>query len=175
VAESRAMLARAMERTRHLMFELRPALLEAYGLKSAIEELATEAGNAAGFAVDTRIEVGRYSQVTEDLAYRTVREAIANARKHATASRLSVMLAEHRGGIAGTVRDDGYGFETGSALDRRMGLHIGLDTMTERIRLVDGTIAVRSEPGGGTEVEFWIPATPRPNGYEPALPVSPSK
>jgi PAS domain S-box-containing protein len=155
---ARSTLAAAVERTRRLMFELRPPLLESQGLDPALRDLAVTAAAEAGFEASAEIAVGRYSEAVETLAYRTVQEAISNARKHARASTLRLALAESDGHLQGEVVDDGCGFDVGQALDRRTRrMHMGLDTMIERVRMAGGEIAVESARGSGTTVSFRIP------------------
>jgi PAS domain S-box-containing protein len=161
---ARATLDTALERTRRLMFELRPPLLEANGIADAVRELAEEAGREAGFAVDVDADgIGRYSSDVETLVYRTVREAVANARKHSAACTLRVSLAEDAARITGEVRDDGRGFDIAHARNRSdMRLHLGLEEMIERVRLTGGDISVDSAPGDGTTVRFAVPLAPTP-------------
>ncbi len=155
---ARQTLADATERTRRLMFELRPPLLEQSGLAIAVRELAEQAGEEAGFATTIEARLTRYPRATEDLTYRIVQEAIANARKHSQATLVELVLVERDGAIHGTVSDDGRGFDVAVGLDRsRMRLHLGLDAVGERIRLVNGAFSIRSTPGNGTTVEFTIP------------------
>jgi PAS domain S-box-containing protein len=159
IATARSTLAAAVERTRRLMFELRPPLLESQGLDPALRDLAATAAAEVGFEVSASIEVGRYPEAVETLAYRTAQEAIANARKHAGARRLGLTLVEDAGQLRGEVRDDGRGFDVLQALDRRANrMHMGLDTMIERVRMAGGEIAVESAEGDGTTVRFCIPA-----------------
>ena len=157
-ATARSTLAAAVERTRRLMFELRPPLLESQGLDPALRDLAATAAAEAGFEAFAEVNVGRYSEAVETLTYRTVQEAISNARKHARASSLRLALAEQDGQLRGEVVDDGCGFDIGQALDRRTRrMHMGLDTMIERVRMAGGQIAVESSRGTGTSVRFSIP------------------
>jgi PAS domain S-box-containing protein len=159
VGAARATLAAAVDRTRRLMFELRPPLLESQGLDPALRDLAATAAAEEGFEVEASISVGRYPEAVETLAYRTAQEAIANARKHAGARRLALTLTDDDGHLHGEVRDDGRGFDVGQALDRHtMRLHMGLDTMIERVRMAGGEIAVQSQRGDGTTISFRIPA-----------------
>ena len=156
---ARETLAAAVDRTRRLMFELRPPLLEAQGLDPALRDLAATAAAEAGFDVRADIRVGRYPEPVETLAYRTAQEAISNVRKHAQATRLELVLCDEAGGLRGEVTDDGRGFDPEQALDRRaMRLHMGLDAMMERVRLAGGEVDVRSQRGSGTSVRFRIPA-----------------
>lgn len=155
--EARAVLAEATERTRRLMFELRPQLLESGGLEPAVTALVEHAGREAEFAAEVTIEVGRYAPAAEQLVYRTVLELVTNVRKHARASHVVVQLRERDGLIRGVVQDDGSGFDT-ERRRRRPLLNIGLDTAEERVRLAGGEAWVESKPGTGTRVEFILPA-----------------
>ena len=92
------------------------------------------------------------------MLYRIVQEALANVRKHARASSVSVLLEERQGGFNVRVEDDGEGFATGE-----MGPlpgHLGLPGMRERAELAGGWSRVNSSPGAGTVVEAWVPAEP---------------
>src|SRR5581483_11315361 len=82
VQHARDTLAAATERTRRLSFELRPPMLEMHGLSRAIRSLADETAREAGFDVRVRTRLRRYSQTTETLVYRAIRECLTNARRH---------------------------------------------------------------------------------------------
>jgi signal transduction histidine kinase len=158
VAAARRTLAAATDRTRRLMFELRPTSLHRDGLAVALCELAEEAGDESGVRVSVSAPVERYPYVIEEIAYRTVREALVNVRKHARATALAVELHEQDGRLHGRVMDDGRGFEVAAALERgRRQRHMGLDAVRERVRLAGGVLDVRSAPGEGTVVSFELP------------------
>jgi len=155
---TRAMLAHAMERVRRLTFELHPPLLEAHGLPVALADLIDRAARDSGFTTDVVIEVGRYPFLVEDLAYRIVREAIADARAHAGTSRIEVDIREHRGAVHGRIWDDGSSGPARRADDRRRALlHLSLERIASRVRLADGDVDIRSIPGRGTLVSFRLP------------------
>jgi len=157
--KARHTLGLALERTRRLMFELRPPLLEAHGLAPAVRDLVEHANQELGLEVAVEVEVPRYAGDFETLVYRIVREAVANVRRHARARRLEVTLLHVDGELVGTVADDGLGFDVHRALDRhRTRLHLGLDATIERIRLAGGDIEIISAPGEGTRLRFRIPA-----------------
>jgi signal transduction histidine kinase len=156
---ARDTLALALERTRRLMFELRPPLLEAHGLAPAVRDLVEHANHELGLEVEVQVDVPRYAEAFETLVYRIVREAVANVRRHARAHRLAVTLTHIDGELRGTITDDGRGFDVHRALDRhRTRMHLGLDATIERIRLAGGAIDITSTPGEGTRLEFRLPS-----------------
>jgi PAS domain S-box-containing protein len=158
LADATATLQRAVERTRRLTFELRPPLLEAQGLAPALRDLAAEVGREGGFSVEVSAPSVRFSFTAEDLAFRTIKEALSNARKHAKATRVDVGITVSAGRLKGEVADNGCGFDVSRALDRRgMRLHLGLDSMRERLRLAGGEVEIVSAPGEGARIAFWIP------------------
>ena len=168
VEQTTSTLETALDRTRHLMFELRPPLLEARGLRAAITDLADEAGSAAGFEPAVSIPARRYSAPVEELVYRTVREAIQNARKHSGARTLEITVEQDGGSLAGIVRDDGVGFDPEALDPRRMRLHLGLDALAERLRLARGHVHITSSPGNGCTIAFSVPIGPAADGPAPA-------
>ena len=158
VGAARRTLAAATDRTRRLMFELRPTSLQQEGLSGALRDLAEQAGEEAALQTSISVPDARYPYVVEEIAYRTVREAIVNVRKHARASALEIVLQMHDGRLYGQVTDDGRGFEVAAALERsRRQRRMGLDTMRERLRLAGGSVEVTSIAGSGTVVSFELP------------------
>ncbi len=156
VAEStRRTLAAATDRTRRLMFELRPP----QGLARAVRELASQAGREADLDVEVTVPSEPLAFMVEEVAYRTVREAVANVRRHARARRLEIQIAASDGTLRGSVRDDGRGFDPARIGRRAHGvrLHLGIETLLERAELAGGRATVDSKPGEGTEVTFELP------------------
>ncbi|HWO70820.1 MAG TPA: PAS domain-containing protein [Actinomycetota bacterium] len=146
---------------RRLLFDLRPQALDRDGLAAAVRLLLSkvrEEGGPVG-AVDDRL-VREPEPEARTVAYRVIQEAVANARKHAGASRIEVSLREEAGGFRVRVRDDGRGFCPQEALRGPGALeHLGLSTMRERAETAGGWFRVESAPGRGTTVEFWLPST----------------
>jgi PAS domain S-box-containing protein len=153
-----ATLQTAVERARRLTFELRPPLLDAKGVAAALRDLVEEVEREGGFEATLDAPAGRFPYTVEDLAFRTVKEALSNTRKHADARHVEVQLWSDGDWLHGKLTDDGRGFDVERALDRRgMRLHLGLDAMRERLRLAGGDVRITSAPGEGTELEFAIP------------------
>jgi len=86
--------------------------------------------------------------------FRVLQEALHNALRHANASAVEVRLELAPGGARLVVRDDGVGFAPGAAPAG----HYGLRGMRERAAACGGSLAVRSAPGAGTEIELRLPA-----------------
>jgi signal transduction histidine kinase len=156
IAKARATLAEATERTRRLTFDLRPQLLEAAGLGPAIRDLAEALHRDTGAEVTVRSRLARYPVDIETLAYRTIREALINVRRHARARNVAISVSERRGGLHATVRDDGRGF-AGKRRRPRTSKSMGIATARERIRAHGGSFEVTSAPAEGTTVEFSLP------------------
>ena len=159
VTHTRAVLEEATERTRRLMFELRPAILYESGLGAALQLLADQTARETGASADVEVQARRYDPAVEELVYRTVQEALANARKHASPTAITVRLGENDGtGLVGEVADDGRGFDP-VMIQRRSdaALHLGLESMMERIRAAGGDVELTSAPGRGTRVAFSVP------------------
>jgi PAS domain S-box-containing protein len=161
VAIARATLEEATERTRRLMFELRPAVLHDHGLLEAMRVLAGQVAREVGARAEVTGTSARYDLAVEELVYRSAQEALANVRKHAEPRWIRVTIAAREGMIESEIRDDGCGFDVGDVRSRpSAALHLGLDTMIERVRAAGGEIAIDSTPGAGTTVRFTVPAEP---------------
>jgi PAS domain S-box-containing protein len=157
LAEARAVLLEASDRARTLMFEHRPASLAEFGLPGAVRALCEHVSETASMDVVVDMPPGRYPAAIEELCYRTIREAVLNAQRHAQAETLRVTLAEADGGLVGLVEDDGVGYEPGARTRSDRGLHLGMHVMRERVIFANGELNVESAPGKGTKVRFRIP------------------
>jgi PAS domain S-box-containing protein len=161
--EACGIVREAIERTRRLTFQLRPPLLERDGLEPALRVLLEDAAEDAGWQTTLRIECNRYAFGIEDLVYRTIQEMVTNARKHARAGRLDIVVVEAGGELRATVSDDGVGFELAEALDRTsMRHHLGLDSAIERVNLAGGSLDLTTGPGQGTIVRISLPLPDAP-------------
>ncbi len=158
VSMARATLEEATERTRRLMFELRPAILHDQGLFRALNVLVSQIAREVGAQGDVTGPSKRYDLAVEELVYRAAQEALANVRKHARPRTIIVSLTDDGETLQSEVRDDGCGFDADSVRSRPdAALHFGLDTKIERIRAAGGDATVESSPGAGTSVRFTVP------------------
>lgn len=149
-----------MQHVRDLSLDLRPSLLDDLGLVSAVRWYVSRQAERAGWAADVAAEES-LSRLPPDLAiagYRLVQEAVTNAMRHAKASRISVSLQRQDDELDIRIRDDGSGFDVSEIQTRVAQRHtLGLLGMEERVRLLDGRLAIDSHPGKGTEVRVRIP------------------
>lgn len=160
LTERLAALGRKIERLAEQMHgasrRLHPQILHELGLEAALQEECNRFSEHAGIPVRFTCEELPAS-VPEDVAlclYRIVQESLLNIRKHAGATEARVGLRGAGGGVSLRVEDSGDGFNADEAR-RRGGL--GLVSMEERVRLVNGKFEIRSRPGRGTTVEVFVP------------------
>jgi signal transduction histidine kinase len=165
VTLTRATLEEATARTRRLMFELRPAILHKHGLVAAIGVLADQTRRETGARTTVSASPGRYGHDVEELAYRSIQEALSNVRKHAGATEVVITLEDDGAALLCEIADDGRGFDPDTVRDRPgAALHAGLDTMIERIRASGGETVVDTARGKGTRVRVRIPIAADPAG-----------
>ena len=158
LAYARATLGEATERTRRLMFELRPAGLHDHGLAAALRLLADQTAREVGATAHVGGHVGRYDAVTEELLYRSAQEALANVRRHARAHSITIELERRPGWLEVAVEDDGRGFDVVDVRNRPdAAFHFGLETLVERVRAAGGHAHITSNPGSGARVSFALP------------------
>ncbi len=150
-------LREAVDRLRHLLFELRPPALDRHGLVAALREYLEHpwGGPPLAFELEDRLEAEPPPELRTTL-FRIAQEAITNVRKHAGASRVRVRVESADGGIRLRVEDDGRGLDPLDLSEPEPG-HLGVTAMIERAELVGGRCRIEGEPGRGTTVECWVP------------------
>lgn len=154
--------------------ELRQVIAEAYlDLRETIDGLRLTVDQPGGFYGALRAHVADFTRrsglpvdcsrveapadLPPDMALHLLRitqEALANVRRHAHASRVSISLARENGALELTVADDGQGFDAASPLARG---HVGLASMRERVRSLDGQLTFATSPGQGTRITARVP------------------
>lgn len=155
-------LARMTTReVRHMLFTLRPLLLESQGLVTALQQLAVNTTELSGVDVilDAPPEVADgLAPGTQSVVFYIAEEAVNNARKHAEAEHIWVRLNREGESLALDVEDDGVGFNVGAVdvgYEQRGSL--GMVTMRERTELVGGSLQIESVEGRGTRVHLVVP------------------
>ncbi len=139
---------------RALVAALSPAGLESSSLGDALRRVASATGAQAGIhaAASVAGTARPLPTGTEVVLLRVCQEALANVRKHAGASTVSVRLDYAEDAVRLEVADDGAGFDVAAVNGG-----YGLSGMRERLSQVGGTVRVRSAPGTGTTVCAEVP------------------
>jgi signal transduction histidine kinase len=149
--------AAAIERLRRLLFQLQPVELEQGGVVAALRLGLEQASAADGLECELEDRTTRRPTPTiRALLYRVGREALANVRNHARASRVELSLDDERDGFSLEVHDNGRGFDPEQGLRVRPG-HLGLAAMRERVEIAGGRLSLESQPGIGTDLRVWVP------------------
>jgi signal transduction histidine kinase len=138
-------VARAIAELRELARGVRPAALDE-GLAAALKALASR----SPLQISVEATGERFEERFETAAYFVASEALANAAKHAEASRVSVTAQRRNGSLVVSVRDDGVGGAAASPGS-------GLAGITDRVAALGGSVSVASPSGSGTEVTAELP------------------
>lgn len=155
IEELQAEAQHILSDVRELAQGIHPSVLTDGGILEAVEERCTYIPVDVSIRASEALRTMRFDDDVEGAAYFFVSETLANALKHADASRIEITLDADNEGIQLGVTDDGCGFNPST--NRSNGL-IGLG---DRIRALGGTITISSRAEHGTSVQATIP-TPRP-------------
>jgi PAS domain S-box-containing protein len=155
IDELRRKTNNVIDGVRRFSYELRPEVLDQLGLIAALELLTNELSKTS--RIRAHVEVtGVERRLSSDLElalFRIVQEAIQNVRKHSGASRVAVIVNYDLDNIRLTISDNGKGFTTMEGVtDLASQGKLGLIGMEERVRLFNGKLTFRSNPGKGTTI-----------------------
>jgi signal transduction histidine kinase len=158
VGEVRELVRSTLQDVRQLAVDLRPKVLDDFGLVAALERLTETFGEQTGLSIHFQQLLPtseRLPAEVETALYRIVQESLTNIVKHARATSVSVVLTRKDDSVSVVVEDDGVGFEPHRARDDG----IGLVGMRERVALLGGRLAIESRPGAGTTFVAEVPLT----------------
>ncbi|MBH0009769.1 sensor histidine kinase [Salinibacterium sp. SWN1162] len=142
----------ALAEARALVTASAPVGLTGDGITSALTRLAERYSRETHLTVTVDAAgLPAIARETEVVVLRCAQEALANVRKHANATRATILVTADEAGLAVTVTDDGTGFAPSTAHTG-----FGLEGMSERLALVHGRLDVNSSPAG-TTVRATIP------------------
>lgn len=152
------MAQQALGELRLMLFELRSDTAARKGLAEALRDRIQTVEERIGTIVNLHVEpIGPLPIGVEEALYRVGLEALNNALRHGPARRVEVELYPEDSQLVLIIADDGAGFDVDEAF-RSGGM--GLNSMTQRIRQVDGMLRVDSSPGRGTRIEARAPISP---------------
>jgi signal transduction histidine kinase len=149
-------LGEVAEEVHDLSRRLHPSILDDLGLVQAVQ------AESAAFMNKTGIDLSIATEAIPDWVppplalclYRVIQESLQNIAKHAGAKAATISLQGLCDGIRLRIEDNGAGFDP-EEVRKRAG--IGLSSMRERVRLLNGAINFKSKPGQGTQIEVTIP------------------
>ena len=155
----RALLERLRSDTHDFLWDLRDPTRHDGSLQESLEEQVAYAGSLGKVALRFHGNgvTARVSPFVQHHLLRIVREAVANAVKHAAATRIDVILSLQGGAATVDVHDDGQGFDVEAR--GSMPGHFGVRGMRERARRINATFTIDSSPGSGTAIRVSAPAT----------------
>ncbi|MGC1905731.1 MAG: PAS domain S-box protein [Candidatus Acidiferrum sp.] len=151
----RQRLAEVSNDVQALSHELHSSKLDYLGVIAGMRSWCREIAARYKIEIDFNSNVSRVLPL--DLGrslFRVLQEALHNAIKYSGVRRVEVQVREHNSEVDLLIRDSGRGFSLDEALQ---GPGLGLTSMRERVRLVNGTIAIDSKPMGGTTVHVRVP------------------
>src|SRR6201984_624593 len=155
VKELRREMAEVSNDVQAMSHDLHSSKLEYLGVVAGIKSWCKEFGERQRVEIDFSNDVHSALPFEIGLSlFRVLQEALHNEMKHSGVKRIEVQLREDSGEIHLIIRDSGKGFDVEAALQ---GEGLGLTSMRERVRLVNGTISIESKPMGGTTIHVRVP------------------
>jgi signal transduction histidine kinase len=156
LAQLGSVLDEAMDLKRRVVEDLRPSLLDHFGLPTAlrayVESTCSKAGLASQIVIEHACE--SMSKDTTIALFRVVQEGLSNIIRHAQAKTVKLELVGDDGHCIVTLTDDGHGFDARSS---RFRWSHGLMGMRQRVEAFGGRLDIESQVGGGTRVRVEIP------------------
>ena len=149
-----------LKMVRNLSLNLRPPMLDDFGLVSALRWLVDQHVRTTNRAVEFESEYfeERYSSAIETACFRVAQEALTNVSRYSQATKVTVNLKRDQENLCLIIRDNGIGFDVEAAIKRtEEGDTLGLSNLRERALLIGGNLEFISKPGEGTEVRALFP------------------
>lgn len=166
-------LRRSIASVRDMAYDLRPHGLDQLGLVKTLVLLCEDySQSGGGLTIDfaaAGVDELDLEYETEINLFRLIQEALNNIKRHADASRVTIRLVASSPDIVIRIKDNGKGFD----LDDRgrqafKGKRMGLQSMVERVHLLQGTMNVQSSPGKGNYILIEIPLKEKQRDFQEA-------
>ena len=158
MAEGRELVSELMDKVRNLSLDLRPAMLDDFGLFPALRWLFDRLQSQMGISIHCNCDLEsnqRFEPHIETAAFRIIQEALTNVARHASVREARVTVSTGKA-ISIEISDSGTGFDA-SRIAQNATVSAGLSGMQERARLLGGHVEFQSKPGAGTRVLAEIP------------------
>jgi len=155
--EIERLIAQTDRAARSISFELSPPVLHDLGLEPAVQWLVENIRTRYGIEIELENDglPKPADEKTRVILFRSIRELLINAAKHAGAHRVHVRLERQEDHLNAAVEDDGVGMEPDTAAVKGSGLF----SIHERLSCVGGSMSIESAPGKGTKVRLCAPLT----------------
>lgn len=175
IEENLNVINEAVEQVKHLSVDLRPRLLDDFGLVVAmrwyLDRQATNTGVAVEFGSLSLKDDDRFPAALETACFRIVQESVTNIVRHAGAKRISVKLERTGDELLLVICDDGVGFDPEAVRAAETAPATwGLTAMEERAQAVGGTLTIDSAPSRGTQICAIFPLAPEKAQLEQTKP-----
>jgi signal transduction histidine kinase len=156
--EVRKLLDQIEGQLRQLSHELRPTVLDDFGLMPALEFLAQGVAKRTKHQITVEGFQGeRLPAPVEAALYRIVQEALNNVTRHARATRVNVRLERAGASVLCSVADNGIGFDPAGRSSGAKERGLGLLGIRERLSALGGTFEIKSARGRGTDLRIIVP------------------
>lgn len=158
IDDSLSLVQQTAERIRDVMADLRPPVLDEYGLVAALHWYGEQFTRRTGIAVAVEGEelAPRLAARLESALFNIAQEALTNVAKHAQAKNVRVTAQVQGDVLRLVIADDGIGFDSACATEPGAGHGWGLLIMTERAQAVGGCCRIESVSGRGTHVTVEV-------------------
>jgi signal transduction histidine kinase len=155
----RTLVRQSIDEARKVIAELRPTVIEDFGLKEGLRRYVTEICDTQKWSNEIIIDVQEIDipPAVQAALFRIIQEAMANIRKHAQTEKVRLILHSDNDSMFLRVQDWGKGFDPDAMVDDMD--HLGLVSMQERAQMLGGTCLIQSVKGEGTTVTVNIPMT----------------
>src|SRR5678815_459054 len=166
---ARTMVGQGQTEVRRSVWDLRSRALEEFDLPAVLAATARQLTDGTGIevTVNPKGQVRRLPDLLEDNLLRIAQEALTNVIKHSAATCAVIEIDYGNENVMLEIKDDGTGFEVETCAGPLDG-HFGLLGISERVKRVNGRVAIHALPGRGTTVHVEIPIEA---GQDLALPV----
>jgi signal transduction histidine kinase len=157
--DSLQLIESTFKAVQNVMYDLRPPMLDEYGLVAPLQWYAKQFAERTGIRVEIRgVEGWRCGPEVEIALFRIAQEALNNVARHSEAKNVRIELRDTAEEAVLTVEDDGVGLDP--ERDRLEKVGYGLITMRERAEAVGGTFETSSEKGRGVRITVNVPRKP---------------
>jgi len=150
------LIDKTIEETRRMSGNLKPAELDEFGLKSAMQMLCQVQAELTGIEIELQVDIlpEQIGDKAKVYLYRILQEGLNNVHKHAEAQHVNVLLKSRKAAVFMGISDDGRGFnpENDEVVNG-----FGISNMEDRVSLMSGRFSIQSAPGKGTQIRIEIP------------------